>query len=78
MHRHSAPVSSCTHGAISFASSIHIIAVHPWGWTGVVDSHGSLLLLVIVDVDEVESVDVPRQEAEDGQANVNEQVSAAA
>lgn len=57
---------------------LHIVAKHARRGSVVVEALGSLLLLVVVDVDDVKGVDVAWEEAEDGQGDVDEEVCAAA
>jgi hypothetical protein len=60
------------------STRLHIIAKHARRRSVVVEALGSLLLLVVVDVDDVKGVDVAGEVAEDGQGNVDEEVGAAA
>jgi hypothetical protein len=60
------------------STRLHIIAKHSRRRSVVVEALGSLLLLVVVDVDDVKGVDVAGEVAEDGQGDVDEEVGAAA
>jgi hypothetical protein len=60
------------------SARLHIIAEHTRRRPVVVEALRSLLLLVVVDVDDVERVNVAGDEAEDGQGDVDEEVCAAA
>jgi len=56
---------------------LHIIAKHSRRRSVVIEALGSLLLLVVVDVDDVKSVDVAGEVAEDGEGDIDEEVGAA-
>jgi hypothetical protein len=60
------------------STRLHIIAKHTRRRSVVIEALRSLLLLVVVDVDDVERVNVAGDEAEDGQGDVDEEVCAAA
>jgi hypothetical protein len=59
------------------STRLHIITEHARRRSVVVEALRSLLLLVVVDVDDVKGVDVAGDEAEDGQGDVDEEVCAA-
>ena len=59
------------------STRLHIIAEHSRRRSVVVEALGSLLLLVVVDVDDVKGVDVAGDEAEDSQGDVDEEVCTA-
>jgi hypothetical protein len=59
-------------------SSLHIIAIHPRRRPVFIITLSSLVLSVVVDVLDVEGVDVAREVAEKGEADVDEQVCTAA
>lgn len=67
-----------THRPIPLPSSLHVIAVHAGRRPVSEVPFGSLLLAVVVDIDDIERVDVAGQEGEDGQADIDEEVGAAA
>jgi hypothetical protein len=58
--------------------SLHILTVNARRRPIVVEALWSLLLLVVVNVNNVESVDVARQESEEREADVDEEIRATA
>lgn len=72
------PLPRRSHRPIPLPARLDITAVHARRGPVVVVPLGSLLLFGIVDVDDVESVQVARQEGQDGKADVDEEVGAAA
>ena len=67
-----------SHGAVSLASSLNVVAVDAWRRSAIVEAFRSLFLLVIINKEDIESVNMPRQDAEDREADVDQQVGAAA
>ena len=60
------------------ASSLNVVAVDAWRRSAIVEAFRSLFLLVIINKEDIESVNMPRQDAEDREADVDQQVGAAA
>jgi len=56
---------------------LDVVAIHTRRRPVIIEALGSLLFLVVVNVDDVKGVYVAGQEAEDGQGDVNEKVCAA-
>jgi len=57
---------------------LNVLAVDAWSALGGQAAHAALIATLKVNVFEVEGVDVAREVAEDGQANVDEEVGATA
>jgi hypothetical protein len=72
------PLPRRSHTAISLPSSLHVIAVNTRRRSVVVKALASLLLLVVIDVFYIESMDMAREVTEQREADVDEEVGAAA
>jgi hypothetical protein len=59
------------------STRLHIIAEYSRRRSVIVEALRSLLLLVVVDVNDIKGVDVAGDEAEDGQGDVDEKVCTA-
>jgi hypothetical protein len=57
---------------------IHAIAENTWGRSGSIDASLCLILALVVDVFDVEGMDMAGEETEDCEADVDEEVGAAA
>jgi len=66
------------HSAVPLSSSLNIVAVNARRRSAIVEALRSLFLLVVINVNHVESMHVAGQHAEDGEADVDEEVGAAA
>lgn len=63
-----------SHRAVALASRLYIIRVHARRWSSCKSPLARLLAAIVIHVLDVECVDMPRYVAQNGQADVDEQI----